>query len=350
MSDRSIALAIPLLILLAAGPFLASCGPKPVTVNPVQLRMFKPLPDVVESPQNPLTQAKVDLGRMLYYDPRLSKNQDVSCNTCHDLARYGVDGRTVSDGTKGRMGTRNAPTVYNAAGHFVQFWDGRAPDVEEQAKGPVLNPVEMAMPSDQAVEAVLKSIPEYVSAFQRAFPGEKDPVTLGNAGRAIGVFERKLVTPARWDKFLKGDPSALADAEKAGFNKFMEVGCQACHGGAYLGGQMYQKLGLATPYPDTSDPGREGVTKEESDRMVFKVPSLRNVDKTAPYFHNGKVVTLEEAVQEMALHQLGKPLMHDEVASIVTFLKTLTGEIPADYIKPPVLPKSTARTPKPDSM
>ncbi|MGD0580815.1 MAG: cytochrome c peroxidase, partial [Bryobacteraceae bacterium] len=313
MSDRHTHLVIPFSILLAVGLCLTGCGPKPVTVDSVQLAMFKPLPDVVASQKNPLTQAKVDLGRMLYYDPRLSKNQDVSCNTCHDLAKYGVDGQPVSDGHKGQKGTRNSPTVYNAAGHFVQFWDGRASDVEEQAKGPVLNPVEMAMPSDKAVVAVLKSIPEYVDAFKKAFPGEKDPVTLENVARAIGDFERKLVTPSRWDKFLNADQSALTDAEKAGFNEFMEAGCQACHAGAYMGGQIYQKLGLAAPYPDTADPGRQAVTKQESDRMVFKVPSLRNVDRTAPYFHNGKVGALEEAVKEMAQYQLGKQLKQDEI-------------------------------------
>jgi cytochrome c peroxidase len=239
--------------------------------------------------------------------------------------------------------------VYNAAGHFVQFWDGRAPDVEEQAKGPVMNPVEMAMPSGKAVVAVLKSMPEYVNAFKKAFPADKDPVTFENTARAIGAFERGLMTPSRWDKFLNGDQGALTDAEKAGFNKFMEVGCQACHAGAYLGGEVYQKLGSMKPYPDTSDPGRQRVTKQESDRLVFKVPSLRNIDKTAPYFHTGKVGTLEEAVKEMGEYQLGKQVKDDEVASIVTFLKTLTGEIPADYIKPPQLPKSTAKTPKPSS-
>ena len=206
--------------------------------------MFKPLPDAVESQKNPITEAKVNLGRMLYYEPRLSKNQDISCNTCHDLAKYGVDGQPVSDGHKGQKGTRNAPTVYNAAGHFVQFWDGRAPDVEEQAKGPVMNPVEMAMSSDKAVVAVLKSMPEYVDAFKKAFPAEKDPVTFENTARAIGAFERRLMTPSRWDKFLKGDQAALSNAEKAGFNKFMEAGCQACHAGTYLGGEVYQKIGM----------------------------------------------------------------------------------------------------------
>ena len=349
MQKRRIRILIPISIVLIVGWILTHCGPRTVVVDTAQLQMFSALPDAVESLKNPTTEAKVNLGRMLYYEPRLSKNQDISCNTCHDLAKYGVDGQRVSDGHKGQKGTRNAPTVYNAAGHFVQFWDGRAPDVEEQAKGPMMNPVEMAMASDKAVVAVLKSMPEYVSAFKKAFPDDKEPVTLENTARAIGAFERRLLTPSRWDKFLKGDQASLTNAEKAGFNKFMEAGCQACHAGAYLGGEVYQKLGAVKPYPDTSDAGRAAVTKDESERMVFKVPSLRNIEKTAPYFHTGKVTTLEEAVKEMAEYQLGKNLNDDEIASIVTFLKTLTGDIPAEYIKPPELPKSTASTPKPSN-
>jgi len=350
MQNRLVHILIPLSLLLAAGTHLTSCGPKKaVVVDTAELQMFKPLPDAVESQQNPTTEAKVNLGRMLYYETRLSKNQDISCNTCHDLAKYGVDGQPVSDGHKGQKGTRNAPTVYNAAGHFVQFWDGRAPNVEEQAKGPVMNPVEMAMSSDKAVVAVLKSMPEYVDAFKKAFPDDKDPVSFENMGLAIGAFERGLMTPSRWDKFLNGDQAALSDEEKAGFKKFMEVGCQTCHAGAYLGGEVYQKIGLVKPYPDTSDAGRQAVTKQESDRLFFKVPSLRNIEKTGPYFHTGKVATLEEGVKEMAEYQLGRQLKDDEIASIVTFLKTLTGEIPAEYIKPPQLPKSTAKTPKPSS-
>jgi cytochrome c peroxidase len=341
---RSIALLIPLSLLAATG-----CAPKTVVVDAARLKMFAPLPAAAESVRNPVTEAKVDLGRMLYYEPRLSRNQDVSCNSCHDLAKYGVDGVPVSDGHKHQKGTRNAPTVYNAAGHFVQFWDGRAADVEEQAKGPVLNPVEMAMSSDRAVVAVLKSIPEYVDAFRKAFPAEKDPVTFGNAATAIGAFERRLMTPSRWDRFLKGDQAALSEVEKAGLKKFMDTGCQGCHAGAYVGGAVYQKLGAAEPYPDSSDNGRQAVTKQESDRMVFKVPSLRNISKTAPYFHNGKVATLEQAVKGMAEYQLGQQLASEDVGSIVAFLKTLTGEIPAEYIRPPALPKSTAKTPKPSN-
>jgi len=349
MQNRLIPVLLLLSVVFGAGLQMTSCGSKAVVVDTAQLQMFRPLPDIVESQKNPLSNAKVNLGRMLYYDPRLSKNQDISCNTCHDLAKYGVDGQPVSDGHRGQKGTRNAPTVYNAAGHFVQFWDGRAADVEEQAKGPVMNPVEMAMSSDKAVVAVLKSMPEYVDAFKHAFPADKDAVTFENTARAIGAFERGLLTPSRWDKFLNGDQAALSDTEKAGFNKFMEAGCQACHAGAYLGGEVYQKLGFVKPYPDTSDAGREAVTKQESDRLVFKVPSLRNIDKTQPYFHTGKVATLQEAVKEMGEYQLGKRLNDDEITSIVTFLKTLTGTIPADYIKPPQLPKSTAQTPKPSN-
>jgi cytochrome c peroxidase len=321
---------------------------KAVTIDPVSLKLFKPLPAMMPLDVNPITDEKVNLGRMLYNETRLSKSQEISCNSCHLLDQYGVDGQQTSDGHKGLKGDRNSPTVYNAAGHFVQFWDGRAEDVEAQAKGPVMNPVEMAMSSEKQVIATLTSMPEYVDAFMKAFPGEKNPVNYENMARAIGAFERKLVTPSRWDKFLNGDSNALTNEEKAGFNEYMSAGCQACHSGAYLGGALYQKLGTAKPWPDTSDPGREKVTKQESDRMVFKVPGLRNIEKTKPYYHNGKIANLEEAVSRMAEYQLGKTLTESQVNSIVTWLKSLTGDLPAEYIKPPVLPKSTPRTPKPD--
>jgi cytochrome c peroxidase len=321
-----------------------------VEVDSARLVIFKALPPVMDSAANPITEEKVVLGRMLYYDARLSKGQDVSCNSCHELSKYGVDNQPVSDGDKGQKGTRNSPTVYNAAGHFVQFWDGRAPTVEEQAKGPILNPVEMAMPDQKKVLAVLNSMPEYVAAFQKAFPGEKHPVTFDNLAKAIGVFERKLVTVSRWDKFLGGDQAALSDEEKTGLNKFLDAGCQNCHNGIYVGGSMFQKLGLAKPWDNTNDPGRFAVTKQEADRMVFKVPTLRNVEKTAPYFHDGSITTLEDAVRQMADHQLARTLSKEEADSIVTFLKAMTGELPTDYIKEPPLPKSTGRTPKPDKV
>jgi cytochrome c peroxidase len=332
---------------------LTGCAQKPKVaaeeVDPAKLRLFAPLPEVVPVKGEPLSDEKVALGRMLYFEARLSRDHKVSCNSCHDLARYGVDGEPTSEGFKGQRGDRNSPTVYNAAAHFVQFWDGRAAHVEEQAKGPVLNPVEMALPNDKRAVATLKSMPEYVDAFKKAFPGQKDPVTFDNMARAIGAFERKLMTPSRWDKFLRGDNAALTPEEKAGFNAFTAAGCQTCHMGALLGANLYQRLGAMKPYPDATDPGRFKVTKSEGDRMMFKVPSLRNIEKTAPYFHNGKIASLDKAVAEMAEYQIGRQLTPVEIQSIVTFLKSLTGEIPGDYIKAPALPNSTGSTPKPDT-
>ena len=335
-----------ILVTLALFLGCARSGSESASIDPAALKAYAPLPDVAPG-KEPITEEKVALGRMLYYETRLSANQKLSFNSCHDLTKYGVDNQATSVGDKGQHGDRNSPTVYNAAGHFVQFWDGRAADVEEQAKGPVLNPVEMAMTSGKQVVAVLKSMPEYVVAFQKAFPNDKDPVTYDNTGKAIGAFERKLITPARWDKFLKGEQTALTSEEKAGFHTFVASGCQTCHAGALLGGNMYQKIGLVKAWPDTSDTGRYKVTKSESDKFLFKVPSLRNIDKTGPYFHDGKIPTLDGAVAKMADHQVGKTLSAAEIQSIVTWMKSLTGEIPADYIKRPELPKSTSKTPKP---
>ncbi|NUQ75241.1 MAG: cytochrome-c peroxidase [Polyangiaceae bacterium] len=332
----------------AAKPTGSAAAPAgPVQLDPSDLGFFKPLPERFESEMNPITEDKVALGRMLYYENRFSINQDLSCNSCHDLEKYGVDNEATSFGHKKQRGSRNSPTVYNAAGHIAQFWDGRAQTIEDQAKGPILNPVEMAMPNAEYVLKVLKSIPEYVKLFKKVFPNDKEAVTYDNVAKAIGAFERQLVTPSRWDKFLKGDQSALTEPEKAGFALFAKLGCPTCHNGAAVGGAQFQKLGLVKPYPDQSDLGRFEHTKSESDKMVFRVPTLRNIEKTAPYFHKGQVATLEEAVKLMAFHQLGKELNDAEIASIVTWLKTLTGEIPRDYIKKPELPPSTDKTPKP---
>jgi cytochrome c peroxidase len=342
------------LVALSSLGLMVGCGtgttppPAPAAIDVAQLQAFQPSPEVMASATNPITEEKIVLGRMLYYEPRLSKSQEISCNSCHMLDKYGVDGQPTSDGHKGKTGDRNSPTVYNAAGHLAQFWDGRAADVEQQAKGPVMNPIEMAMDTEEGVLVVLKSMPEYVALFKTAFPGEKDPVTYDNMAKAIGAFERKLITPSRWDKFLGGDQNALTADEKAGFQAYFEAGCQTCHSGAYVGGGSYQKLGMIKAWPDSSDSGREKVTKSAADRMVFKVPSLRNIDKTGPYYHNGKVATLAEAVSMMAEYQLGKTLTDAQIRSIITWFGTLTGDLPAEYIKEPVLPKSTAKTPKPD--
>jgi cytochrome c peroxidase len=315
------------------------------TINPASLQAFAPLPDSVAAAQVS-SPALIDLGRMLFYEPRLSKNQKISCNSCHDLATYGVDNQPTSDGHKGQKGTRNSPSVYNAAGHFAQFWDGRAADVEAQAKGPVLNPVEMAMPGEARVVAVLTSMPEYGDAFTKAFPDDPHPVSYDNMARAIGAFERKLMTPSRFDALLKGDTSALTADEKVGFQTFVDSGCATCHNGALLGGGSYQRIGLAKAFPRTSDGGRMNITKAEGDRAVFKVPSLRNVEKTGPYFHDGGTATLEQAIKDMGEYQLGKRLADKQVKEIADFLKALTGKVDPDYIRPPLLPKSTAKTPK----
>jgi cytochrome c peroxidase len=345
-SSIGIAIAFVGMLYLFAG--CSTAPPQPAVVDAAKLKAFAPLPAVVASTGNPASAEKVALGRILYYEPRLSKSHQIACNTCHLLDKYGVDGQPTSDGHKGQVGERNAPTVYNAAGHLAQFWDGRAADVEEQAKGPVMNPIEMAMVSEENVLSVLKSMPEYVAAFKAAFPGEKDPVTFDNMAKAIGAFERGLTTPSRWDKFLSGDQNALTSDEKAGLNSYLEAGCQTCHAGAYVGGNLYQKVGLMKAWPDGSDPGREKVTKSEADRMVFKVPSLRNIAMTGPYYHNGKIATLEQAVTIMAEYQLGKTLTDAQTKSIVAWLGSLTGDIPTDYIRQPELPKSTPKTPKPD--
>ena len=302
------------------------------------LGAFAALPELMTTEQHPITAERVALGRRLYHDERFSLASDISCNSCHRLDAYGVDNRSRSPGHEGQLGGRNSPTVYNAAGHLSQFWDGRAADVEEQAVGPVTNPVEMAMPDAALVLARIQAIPGYVEAFRRAFPEEEEPVSFRNFGRAIGAFERGLVTPGRWDDFLKGDDAALTAAEKEGLVAFVSSGCTACHAGAYLGGNMYQQVGLVKPWPNQEDLGRFEVTGEEADRLYFKVPGLRNVAETGPYFHDGSVASLPEAVRMMARHQLGRELDDETIASIVTFLKALTGEIPTDYVKRPQLP------------
>ncbi len=309
--------------------------------------VFAPLPKEVANPENPITDSKVTLGRNLYYDPRLSKNRDVSCNSCHALDKFGVDGEATSPGHRGQRGERNSPTVYNAALHVAQFWDGRAADVEAQAKGPVLNPIEMAMASEEQVVAVLKSIPGYGRLFSQAFPDAKDPITYDNMARAIGAFERRLLTPSRFDAFLGGDASALETAELEGLEAFLGVGCTACHSGVGIGGGSYQKLGLIKPFA-TKDVGRATVTGNDLERFFFKVPSLRNIAETGPYFHDGSVGSLDEAVRLMGRHQLGVELSDAQVGKLIAFLGSLTGVVDVEYTAKPVLPASGPSTPAAD--
>lgn len=322
--------------------FLAACQSGGQTAPADELSAFAPLPAEMTSESNPITAAKVDLGRMLYYDTRVSTSGDISCYVCHPLHDYGTSHRRTGVGHGALQGPRNEPTVYNAAGHLAQFWDGRSPDVEDQALGPVLNPVEMGMPDGDAVMGVLRSIPGYQEAFAAAFPDQAEPVTFQNFGRAIGAFERGLTTPSRWDAYLEGDGSALTPAEVAGFETFTAKGCVACHNGAYVGGAMYQKAGLVNAWFNQDDPGRETVTGDPADNLVFKVPSLRNVEETWPYFHDGSVQRLQDAVGLMAWHQTGIELSPDEVVSIVTWLRTLTGPVDFEYINEPALPAGPA--------
>lgn len=288
--------------------------------------IFSPLPSVVESQDNPVTKEKIELGKKLYNDTQFSLEENISCNSCHDLNNYGVDGEATSPGDKQQRGNRNSPTVYNAAIHLAQFWDGRAANVEEQALGPVLNPVEMAMPNAEEVIKKIREDSQYPKLFASAFPEEKDPITFNNFGKAIGAFERTLLTPSRFDLFLKGDDNALTEDERKGLKVFVNTGCIACHSGVGVGGNLYQKLGLVKPY-ETKDLGRFEATKNDADKFFFKVPSLRNIDKTGPYFHDGSIKTLEEAISIMAEHQLGKKLSKEEVQDIKVFLQSLTGEL-----------------------
>lgn len=283
--------------------------------------LFEPLPDSIIDEKKNATLIK--LGKMLYMDPRLSVNDKIACNSCHQLTKFGVDNEPTSPGHEGKRGGRNSPTTLNAALHVAQFWDGRAKDVEEQALGPILNPVEMGMPSEAAVVSKLKKIDEYKDLFPQAFKDEKDPFQYKNVGKAIGAFERTLLTPSRFDDYLKGDENALTADEKRGLNKFVHMGCATCHNGVVIGGNSFKKLGLVEPF-ETADLGRYEVTGIETDKHVFKVPSLRNITKTGPYFHDGSVKTLDDAIRLMAKHQLGQQVGDGFIRDVKAFLGSLT--------------------------
>jgi cytochrome c peroxidase len=329
---------------------MAACSPAPAPepeqdaapeITPQMLAIFGDLPEEAAPTNYEMSDELIDLGRMLYYEPRLSFNGNMSCNTCHGLNNYGMDGLRFSFGHTGNPVGRNAPTVYNAALHATQFWDGRAADVEEQAKGPILAGGEMGMPNAEFVVETLKGVPEYLPYFEAAFPDNSDPITYDHVGQAIGAFERRLMTPGRFDNFLAGDETALTDQEKKGLVLFIDNGCIACHKGPALGGDMFARLGSAEPYV-TNDVGRFAVTGEEKDKYSFKVPSLRNIAVTGPYLHDGSIPTLESMVQLMMRHQLGKKLTLEEVDDMVTFLRALTGEIDAEYTAAPELPGLTS--------
>lgn len=312
--------------------------------------LFEPIPTsppVLEG--NPTTPEKLELGASLFFDPRLSESHNISCNSCHLVNMGGVDGRSTSIGHNWQRGGRNAPTVLNAVFNTAQFWDGRAADLQEQAGGPIVNPVEMGITKEHAIEQ-LKGIPGYVEMFKRAFPGEADPIVYPNIERAIAVFETTLITPnAPFDRWLRGDDAALDATQKAGLQVFMEKGCAACHNGINIGGGMYAPFGVVQrpgwEFLPPDDRGRFDVTKTVDDSYVFKVPSLRNIDLTAPYFHSGHAWDLRQAVAVMGVAQLGEALSDSEIDEVTAFLRALTGEQPRVTL--PVLPPSVADTPRP---
>ncbi|MEE3077990.1 MAG: cytochrome c peroxidase [Bdellovibrionota bacterium] len=267
----------------------------------------------------------INLGEKLYFEKRLSINNQMSCNTCHRVDKFGVDNEATSPGHEGKRGDRNSPTTFNSSLHLAQFWDGRAKDVEEQALGPILNPVEMGMKSEKEVVDKIKNTKGYLEAFKIAFPEQKDALTYKNIGVAIGAYEKTLITPSRFDKFLNGDLNALNIQEKRGLKKFMHKGCISCHSGPLLGGNDYQLLGAVNEY-ETHDLGRYNVTKNEDDKKVFKVPSLRNIMKTGPYFHDGSVKTIDEAIKLMAYHQLDENVGSGFIEDVKAFFNSLTTE------------------------
>lgn len=292
----------------------------------------------------PKNEKMVELGKMLFFDPRLSKSGFISCNSCHNLSMGGTDNLQTSVGHSWHQGPINSPTVLNSSMNLAQFWDGRAKDLKEQAGGPIANPGEMAFTHELAV-GVLQSIPEYRTRFKQLFNNDK--IDIGMVTDAIASFEETLVTPdSRFDKWLKGDKQALNQTELEGYKLFKESGCTGCHNGAAVGGGSFQKFGIHEPYKTASKAeGRFAVTGKDADRFMFKVPTLRNVELTYPYFHDGAAATLEEAVDTMGRLQLGRKFTKDENAKIVAFLKTLTGKQP--QITLPILPPSVKETPKP---
>jgi len=311
---------------------------------------FQPIPPEAPAlPGNPATPAKLELGRMLYFDPRVSANRPASCNSCHNVGLAGADGRETAIGHSWQKGGRNVPTAFNAVFNTARFWDGRAQGLDDRPTGRTFNPIEMALPQGELSQQ-LAAIPGYRTAFGAAFPGEAEPVTLANAQKAIAVFQATLITPnAPFDRYLRGDASALNAGQKEGLKLFISKGCAECHDGMNLGGTQYAPFGiLERPGADVlprDDKGRFMVTKTVGDQYVFKVPQLRNIALTAPYFHSGRAWDLAQSVAVMAASQIGAPVSGEENAQITAFLESLTGEQPR--ITFPVLPAAVGPAPPP---
>jgi len=331
MKKRTLAILGSAIGLMALGSYTTAMAAGKEPIQPIAAAKV----------QNP---AMVELGKKLFFDPRLSKSGFISCNSCHNLSMGGSDNLKSSIGHNWSQGPINSPTVLNSTLNVAQFWDGRAKDLQAQAAGPIANPGEMAFTHDLAI-GMLQSIPGYVAEFKQVF--KSDNVDMDKVTKAIAAFEDTLVTPnSRFDKWLKGDKKAITANEQAGYKLFKETGCVACHNGPAVGGNSFQKMGVVEPYKANSPAeGRVAVTGKDADRFNFKVPTLRNVEMTYPYFHDGAADTLPEAVDTMARVQLGKKFTREENAKIVAFLKTLTGDQPS--FKMPILPPSSDSTPRP---
>jgi cytochrome c peroxidase len=340
--------AIAVMAMLVTALFVAAGFQTPWAEDDVALlkqaqSLFKPLPHTLAAPDLPTTPARIALGRMLFFDPRWTVDGNVSCATCHQPALYGTDALPTSIGVQHLKHPRNAPTVLNAGLNFVQHWWGDRKSLEDQAEQALIGKFSSGQPDYAAVTAKLEAIEGYPPLFRQAFPGEAQVITSANIGKAISAYERTLLTPAPFDAFLRGNAQALTPMAKAGLGRFMSRGCPACHNGVGIGGQMFQKFGLIEEYWKATgsqeiDKGRFGLTKDPADLYVFKVPSLRNVAMTPPYFHDGSVATLAEAVRVMGRVQLGVTLPDAEVSEIVAFLRTLTGPLPANFAEAPALP------------
>jgi cytochrome c peroxidase len=313
--------------------------------------IFQTLPKNMSAPGLPMAKERVQLGRLLFFDPRITIDGNVSCATCHQPGLYGTDALARSIGVKQRQHPRNAPTVLNAALNFVNHWRGDRESVEDQAKQALTAPISSGLPDERAVIDRLERVPGYAPLFKAAFPDDRNPVTTKNIGLAIGAYERTLVTPSPFDHYLAGNTNALPATARAGLGKFIDIGCTACHRGTGVGGDMYRKFGVVEDYwtatgSESIDKGRIEVSKDPADLYVFRVPSLRNVAMTPPYFHDGSVATLSDAVKIMARLQLGLSLSDADTSEIVAFLESLTGELPTEFAATPILPPAVVAAPK----
>ena len=344
-------------ILVAAVSIATACTSIPSSDNTALLaraqQLFKPLPVDASTPERPLVKERIELGRALFFEPRLSVDNRISCATCHQPSFYGAEPLAVSMGPSGKLLPRNTPTIFNTALQFSQHYGGNRSDVEDQAVRSLTSAFAYQQKDLAAAEVKLRSLPGYPAMFEKAFPGQADPVTVQNLGLAIGAYERVLLTPAPFDRYLKGDTAAISAQATRGLDKFMTMGCVGCHSGVVLGGQSYQKFGVTQDYWTLTgskpndvhkgiDKGRFQDTRDEADSFMFKVQQLRNVAVTPPYFHDGSEAKLEDAVRIMAKLQLGRDLPLADIADIVAFLESLTGEVPANFAQAPILPVMTS--------